>query len=496
MKRALAERAKQSLNAAVTNAKQHQHEMNINHRILPQQPPEVSAAIISLPSDSNSSSLPNKVINDASSNESLRPVLGEERRPDLEGTAMSGSPSCERPLKIPRLEKPPEFNRESPNNATSSIPQSPRAMTKQNKTAATATESNIQLPPPKRRFSMDPPQRATSETVTVKSSSKKKDEAEEESNSAFYLKHQNRALATELKSLQFALTQLEEEREARRSHCYTALRAVHALHNIWSAMEEQTVGPQQQSSDSSPSQMMMMDTSQDPPSTGTGDSVEWTRALRNALVALGQRMAVQQRPEETSDADHLEQAVVNIAARAKVLQDWLGSVLASGSIPAVSAEKNQQDGGGCTADQRLHNLQCEMAVVTARCTELEAQLSELAASRQEVVSRERRVRRNIYRMAAGMLSPEQVANTLEQGDEDDELEAAVQLEKQQIKSENYHHEKSEKVVAQKKEDDASDSKQSADHVVSSAQVDEFQARISSLEEAVSSAEKAMEDVRF
>jgi hypothetical protein len=496
MKRALAERAKQSL----------QHEINNNHRIA-QQPPVVASTITTASVESSYPSLSHnsKLLQTESHNESLRASNTGERRKD-DCTAFSESPSKERPLKIPRLENAPE-EEQSQNNA-SLDPHSPRVIV--NHTALTNTSSggiihqNGQPPPPlKRRFSMDPPQRTLSSNDGAKcsSSSKKRTDndnaavsaAEEDANSAFYLKHQNRALATELKSLQFAVSQLEEEREARRQHCHAALQAVNELQVVWMAMEEDTIGPSSSITHATSflSGHANMDTSHDPPSTGTGDSVEWTRALQNSLVTLGQPRPIlnshepqQQRPQ-SSNTDRMDEAVSNIAKRAKLLQEWLATLLQSGSTPV-----SQQQHEGQSSEQRLHNLQREMAVVTARCAELEARVLELAASRQDVVSRERRVRRNIYRMAAEMLSPEQVVNLLEQGGEDEELEAAVQLEKQQIKSENH---KAEAAIVQKQED-VSESKISAD-LIFSAQLHDFHAKISDLEEALASANKHIHDVR-
>lgn len=517
MKRALAERAKQSLNAAVTNAKQ-QHEINNNHRI-PQLPPMATSTYTTHSAESSFSSLPNnsKLLQSETQNESSRGSPTGQRRND-EIAAGSESPFNERPWKIPRLEKILK-EEETLNNATTNS-YSPRIIV--NKEAIFSKSSSgggilnhtSQPPPLKRRFSMEhlpPPQQMASSsevakvatTTTSISSKPKRTEndnvavAEEDTNSAFYLKHQNRALATELKSLQFAVSQLEEEREARRQHCYATLQAVNELQAVWRAMEEETAIAMPPTAAFTPSSM---DSSQDPPSTGTGDSVEWTRALQNALVALGQPRAppfqtnefqhAPQQPESSScnNTDRMEQAVINIAARAKVLQEWLGTLLRSKSIPTTS---HQQE---ClSAEQRLHNLQSEMAVVMARCTELEAQVLELAASRQEVVSRERRVRRNIYRMAAEMLSPEQVVNLLEQGGEDEELEAAVHLEKQQMKSEQ--NDKADAAAIALKQEDISEGKLSTDRVLS-AQVDDFRAKICNLEESLASANKSIQDVRF
>lgn len=476
MKRALAERAKQSLNAAVTNAKEQKHEQQSHNLALPQAPAEFSSTMTNALLADTSSSLPSKHTED-SNHDRLRVFSSDERRPEeganIAPSLSTGSPSLERPLKIPRLEMTIENGVELQINSSSlQLSHSPRALAHLSKAAAPNANCH-----PQRRNSLDSqPQRVGSESAK----SKKKDEAEEDYNAAFYLKHQNRALATELKSLQFAVSQLEEERMARRSHCHEALQAVNELHSIWSDIEDQTIGPL---SSSSVTSYLVMDTSQDPPSSGTGDSVEWTRALQNALVALGR--PTERSPDSSSDTDNLRQAVSSIAARASVLREWLENALTSGSIPRSSQQVDNS-----TADQRQPNLLRDMALMTARCNELKAQVSELAASRQDVVSRERRVRRNIYRMEAGMLSPEQVANTLEHGDEDHEIEAAVLMEKQRIRIDI----PSESVTAELKQEETSETEQSSNRI-SSTQADEFYVKISSLEEAVFSAERAVGIVR-
>jgi hypothetical protein len=63
------------------------------------------------------------------------------------------------------------------------------------------------------------------------------DEDEEEDKSAFYLKHQNSALASELKQLQYQFKLLEKERDSRRQQCDEANQALHALESTWTQME-------------------------------------------------------------------------------------------------------------------------------------------------------------------------------------------------------------------------------------------------------------------
>lgn len=59
----------------------------------------------------------------------------------------------------------------------------------------------------------------------------------EEDSSAFYLKHQNKALASELKGLQYQLRLLEKERDLRRQQCQEAGQALQALESTWTQME-------------------------------------------------------------------------------------------------------------------------------------------------------------------------------------------------------------------------------------------------------------------
>lgn len=64
-------------------------------------------------------------------------------------------------------------------------------------------------------------------------------EEEEEGNdsSGFYLRHQNRALASELRGMQYQLRLLEKERDIRRQQCHEASQALQALESTWTQME-------------------------------------------------------------------------------------------------------------------------------------------------------------------------------------------------------------------------------------------------------------------
>jgi hypothetical protein len=553
MKRALAERAKQSLNATTAAVNAHSQNSSRGHtetnhnpttapllhsqlqQPQPQQPPDVVSVDSSFPgkassTDSNSiTQLPMKIKHEPDFNTArYRPSPSHEADdpsnsipvPVLSEMESSQSSTLERPHKVPRLDLPKNKVDATAvanyqNSHASSIPPSPRlalvagenhtvlnaasnALTQNSNAQATNHAPPAVPAPTARRFSLDP---ATTPRGSHDSKNKKTDELDQPDDKSFYLKHQNRALATELQSLQYAVSQLETERDARRRHCHDALQAIHGLQWIWSQILNLTIG------DAGPHANVNVASSSDPPSTGTGDSVEWTRALQNSIIALGLSSpnnaahpgtvpssfenSANSAAEDAADV-YLKQALEAITARATVLEEWIRLVLSTGSVPARSEHENGDSttNNVVTAEQRLYDVQREMAIVTARCTELESQLLEMAASRTEVVSRERRVRRNIYRLAAGMLSTEQVVNTMEEGQEDGELRAAVQLEKQSA-SGGHGPQSMDSMALDSTDDNAAQSKDA----VSSAVVDELRARILTLEESVASGESAIREVR-
>lgn len=238
--------------------------------------------------------------------------------------------------------------------------------------------------------------------------------------SDFYLKHQNRALATELQSVQAAKRELEQERDARREHCRAAFVAVAELNAVWNIANS--------TANSTP----------DVPSTGTGDAVEWTGAIQRALAALGTTTPL---------------------GDATVVLDTLKE--------RAQAVRSQVDDG----DDGREKLQ-------AQCVALQEQALEMAASRTHVVARERRVRRNLYRMAAGIMTPDQVVKALERDGEDSEIEAQVKLEQQAM----------EAASAAASTSASSDQPMSADAV---AEMDELKERIRCLESSILRSEDAI-----
>lgn len=68
------------------------------------------------------------------------------------------------------------------------------------------------------------------------------EEEDPDETSAFYLKHQNQALASELHQFKFNLLVLEKEREVRRLECRNIHVALKGLNNVWVDFEERVKG--------------------------------------------------------------------------------------------------------------------------------------------------------------------------------------------------------------------------------------------------------------
>ena len=232
--------------------------------------------------------------------------------------------------------------------------------------------------------------------------------------SAFYLKHQNRALVTELHSLQHTVQQLEAERHDRRHQCRAAAQALESLQATWTQLElalevptggvaTATVGDAAASTvgdaaaagtkeDETATQTLTdidLHNTNATPSTMPRDdpsSVEWTIALQRSLAQLAR---------VSSSTDDCAVLSHHLAQRAQVLQEALLQVKEPIAVEALS-----------TASTNANN-------------ENNTQLAELAHSRQQALHQERQLRRNLYRLSVGMLTLDQVLQTVEGGDDDD-----------------------------------------------------------------------------
>jgi len=281
---------------------------------------------------------------------------------------------------------------------------------------------------------------------------KLEEEDEDDSNAnAFYLRHQNRALSSELRQMKYQLRRLEHEREIRRLQCTRAVKNLNTLHVIWSQLED-ALKQNHAPSPMAHTEMIPEGTSSAPLSTGSGSSVEMVGALFHSLAALGANggtritagdamdtadseeddLQQQQLPEplsagEEADGDDDEQVhhhealstlmriTDKITSRANTLQGWILALLQrmeSGPTPETSGLSDQ-----------VHAAQQQVAHLKAKNKTLNAQIQELARSRDELHESDRRVRRGLYRLASNRVQLKEVLKAIVSSDEDKDAAA-------------------------------------------------------------------------
>jgi E3 ubiquitin-protein ligase BRE1 len=268
---------------------------------------------------------------------------------------------------------------------------------------------------------------------------KLEEEDEDDSNAnAFYLRHQNRALASELRQMKYQLTRLEHEREIRRVQCTRALQNLNALHATWSQLEEALKCRQSSCTDA---EKLTEGPSSAPLSTGSGSSVELVGALFNALAALGSNgipriksdvdmdvddsdeddlqlpepLAIGEEDEEDDPGYQEELAALmgitsNISKRANTLQGWILALLHRIENGATAASSGLSD--------QVHAAQQQVARLRAKNKTLKAQIQELARSRDELQESDKRVRRGLYRLASNRVQLKEVLKAIVSCDED------------------------------------------------------------------------------
>lgn len=332
----------------------------------------------------------------------------------------------------------------SPGNST---PTTARKLPSSGKPVPAITTSSTPQPSsPKATSTVSPrPKKRLRESVV-----KLEEEDEDDSNaSAFYLRHQNRALASELRTLKYELSRIERERDYRRAQCSEAVQSLNSLQATWTQMEAalQCEQPTAQNEGG----VVNVSGTTAPISTGSGKSVELIGALLDSLAALGTTRPNKRRRrirgdsgdkdekedggcssednEEVDDADtsaamvddtqtqqldDLLRITDNVSQRASTLQRWIWSVL-------KQVESSQPNSSASTAEP--DHLQ-QIATMKAKNETLKAQLKELARSRDEMADSDRRVRRGLYRLAAGRVQLKEVLKAIVTSDEDKEAAAA------------------------------------------------------------------------
>jgi hypothetical protein len=337
---------------------------------------------------------------------------------------------------------------------------------------------------------------------------------------AFYLKSQNKALAVEWRDLNHQVLALQAERSDRRKHTLEAVHALYSLQASWSQLEDMIAKssgashhgnggndhaqhqPQQvysQANDSIPqvASNLLIAASPLSASTGTGDSMEWTVALAQALAQLG---APPMLPVLTSNgiekctsiespswngSEWSQQCASNIAFRAALLQDRLKSILFR---PVQEATVSSSE-AWLQENQRIHELQSQVA-------SLQSQLTESVASRSEAVANERKLRRNFYKLQAGLLSKEQFLNEMNL-DPDDDLGSWDQDRQQELLVEQARRNQSEggPNSTSTQQDEMMDSQRGENGgSATSGQVQALLGQIHDLEQKVATREKSIQNV--
>ena len=336
--------------------------------------------------------------------------------------------------------------------------------------------------------------------------------------SAFYLKHQNRALAVELRSRKHYIQQLEKEREERRRDCFEASQALSSLYSTWASLEAAVLGRNEPMQDAETTSSSLPPPSTSPtakiPDEDDGgeaddiwrqqrEQVEWTRSLSRALSALG-RVPDYQASLNTGKGDDVDpsdllgvdtnwsaKCATNVAARATALQEHL-LLFFKGRSATVSAANPPED----TAKRLEEAL--------AKCRLLETALAELRLSRDAALQSERKVRRNVYRLSAGMISEKQLVQAIEDNEKD--LEIKQQIEEQAVLGNSRASAQDPSAglqAAVKSEASAAvpaagvgGSGTNADSsTATDAQVQALRARIADLEKSVSNRESSLQEVR-
>ena len=346
---------------------------------------------------------------------SLQDAVGNELHPSSPSISKDEL-QLQRPTKIPRLNDNQSRNHGSPlnHNIHQTEQKSSIASSSSTNVVALTTKNSVgplQAQSSSRRLSLDPQQLATSSEAMANSHANHDDSASSQQ-SAFYLKHQNRALATELKSYQYSISELLQERTIRRSHCYRIFQNVQQLVNIWNAIEntlvstsESTVGGERIDTHTDTDANTKNNNNSVPlgiddavASTGSDDSVEWTRALHKALITLGrcnqnesggsvvkELSSSSNLPSDNNDSSndyhYTEEIVANISARAKTLQDWLQKILEKqrpNDNDVAMDEKSDYDELSVVEQQRK-----EISELLTRWATLESQISELVTCRSD-----------------------------------------------------------------------------------------------------------------
>jgi len=284
-------------------------------------------------------------------------------------------------------------------------------------------------------------QRTTSSTpaalVEKDSSSAANEDATADESSAFYLKHQNRALASELKQMKHHTTCLEHERDERRAQTQQALQLMTDLEAAWTSMEvvlkqqllPNTTGNHDYGGDHNNHGENNNNTTTatnnhnhnrnhpiNSPSTGNGESVELMGALVELLettlyssTTTPQPMDMDDNSNEATTETLTTRSLEAVSSRARLLQQCILKVLTSSNGSSTSTSSSSKS----KALQHTAELTAQISTLQSKCKTMQTKIQELAKARDDATNSDRRVRRGLYRLASKRMKLEEVLKAVE-----------------------------------------------------------------------------------
>jgi hypothetical protein len=231
------------------------------------------------------------------------------------------------------------------------------------------------------------------------------------------------------------------ERDLRRSSCWRGVQALQSLQATWTSLETAlgqshpgapvNISLQKTEDSAPPSTALVMGRGNDEDKIEMEDpvlAIEWTGALHDALHNLAFPTESSEAKPETAassgdvgeDPHDVGELAANVSTRASCLQDWLWKVLQAKRVSSEHLERLATPGEGAASESERWKHQ----------------VAEVTRSRDYWRAQERRLRRNLYRLEAGIMTLPQVMQVLERQEdlddiakEDAEMRSAVQLEK-------------------------------------------------------------------
>lgn len=340
------------------------------------------------------------------------------------------------------------------------------------------------------------------------------DDEDESQQTSFFLKHQNRALASELKALQYQLSLLEGERSYRRQQCRIASQALNSLQATWTQMETELQQQPQHALNKCDARDSATFVEQDAPmSTGKGTHVEILGALFDALASMANTVpaAAARRDQENGDEDDvpnrrsnqdldpvekqqlddLSNISWNILQRANTLEEWIRSMLQK--LTNSSGADASQQPTLSTSDQMALNK--EIGILRGQCREYKIQIAELAKARDDTAKSERKVRRGIYRLSTGRVKIDQVLKDMEKSDEDGTLAAEAKMEALAESQASSAALQPPPVANASQDTQTPGIKQEPGAAVDSQEVQRIRKQIEEMEQQLSTRDKSIEEVR-